>query len=74
MKLMKNKFSWLTAIAVATTMMAALAAVLAYLKKKSKMLSDELDLDDVDYFDDGMEDTADEKVSAVDVESVEIHE
>lgn len=48
---MKKKTSWLKIITILTAVAGAVVAVSAYLKKKSKRLSEELDFDNSLYFD-----------------------
>lgn len=48
---MKKKNSWIKIAAVLTTIIGGAVAVAAYIKNKSKRLSDELDFDNSLYFD-----------------------
>lgn len=48
---MKKKNSWIKVAAILTTIIGGAVAVAAYIKNKSKRLSDELDFDNSLYFD-----------------------
>lgn len=47
----KKKGSWIKIVAVGSAVVGAVVAVVAYLKNKSKRLSEELDFDNSLYFD-----------------------
>lgn len=49
---MNNKIKWVKIAAIATTIVGAAVAVAAFVKSKSKRLSEELDFDNSLYFDD----------------------
>lgn len=61
---MSKKGSWIKIVAIGSAVVGAVVAVVAYLKNKSKRLSEELDFDNSLYFDedpsmmDEMEETA----------------